>query len=81
MNEHPLPRGIWFESARDRYRVRKYRNGKPHLIYCKTEVQARAALRELEQALLADPKQRTRGVVPTATFAALVRAAQKSNRK
>lgn len=78
-----LPRGIWFEAARERYRVRKYRNGKPHLVYCKTEAQARAALKDLEQALKAEPKlrrgERLRGVVPAATFAALVKAAQKSN--
>ena len=80
---NPLPRGIWFEEPRGRYRVRKYRNGKSHLVYCKTEAQARAALRDLEQSLKAEPKQRRgdslRGVVPAATFSALVKAAQKGN--
>lgn len=80
---NPLPRGIWFEAPRGRYRVRKYRNGKPHLLYCKTEAQARAALRDLEQSLKSEPKQRRgdglRGVVPAATFTALMRAAQKGD--
>lgn len=80
---NPLPRGIWFEAPRGRYRVRKYRNGKSHLIYCKTEAQARAALKELQESMKAEPKlrrgERLRGAVPAATFAALVKAAQKSN--
>lgn len=80
-----LPRGIWFESSRDRYRVRKYRNGVPHLIYCKTEAQARAALKDLQAMLETEPKVRTsgnrlKGAVPAATFSALVKAVQKVNR-
>jgi hypothetical protein len=78
-----LPRGIWFETARDRYRVRKYRNGIPHLVYCKTEAQARKALDQLQAALRAEPKVRTgnrlTGAVPAATFAALLKATQKGN--
>lgn len=80
---NPLPRGIWFEAPRGRYRVRKYRNGTPYLVYCKTEAQARAALKDLQDTLMSEPKlkrgERLRGDVPAATFAALVRAAQKSN--
>lgn len=78
-----LPLGIWFEAGRKRYRVRKYRNGKPHLVYCKTLEQAREALRELNKSLEVEPKLRNagrlKGSAPAATFAALVKAAQKTN--
>lgn len=83
MKDNPLPRGIWFEAPRARYRVRKYRNGKQHLVYCKTEAQARQALRELNESLKAEPKlkrgEKLRGAVPAATFSAMVKAAQKMN--
>lgn len=79
---NPLPRGIWFETKRKRYRVRKYRNGQPHLVYCRTEEAARAALRDLEHALKTEPKKRgarMRGTVPAATFDAVLAALRKAH--
>jgi hypothetical protein len=75
-----LPRGIWFEASRARYRVRKYRNGTSHLVYCKTLKEARIALKEIQEALKSEPKVRGQprlsGVVPSATFTAMARAIQ-----
>ena len=56
-----LPRGIWFEAAKNRYRVRKYRNRIPYLIgYFPTLAEAQAALSQLDEKLTGIPKRRRR---------------------
>lgn len=54
-----LPRGIWYEAPKRRFRVRKYRNGVSYLKgYYRTFEEAEAALQELDAYLENIPKQR-----------------------
>lgn len=73
-----LPRGIWFDAEKNRYRVRRYRNGVPFLRYRRTREKAIEAYEDLAKELAKIPKlsreQLKRGVVPKASFAGLARA-------
>ena len=54
-----LPRGIWYEAPKRRFRVRKYHNGVSYLKgYYRTFDDAQEALTELEEYLSTIPKQR-----------------------
>jgi hypothetical protein len=54
-----LPRGIWYEAPKRRFRVRKYHNGVSYLKgYYRTFDDALVALTELEAYLSTIPKQR-----------------------
>ncbi len=65
-NNKPLPRGIWHEKSKRRYRVRKYRNKVSYLVgYFKTEPDARAALKRLNTKLAAIPKNKRGEAPPT----------------
>lgn len=74
-----LPRGIWYEAPKKRYRVRLYRNKVPFLAgYYKTLEEAEEALQLLKQHLATVPKlpKRKRGSgseapVQTATLTGL----------
>lgn len=70
-----LPRGIWFEPAKKRYRVRLYRNRIPFLVgYYYDLNEAEAALEDLRTKLAATPKRRRKPHVrppPCATFRGL----------
>lgn len=52
-------RGIWYEAEKNRYRVRKYRNGKAYLIYVSTEAEARRVLEQIK-AIISTIPRRTR---------------------
>lgn len=59
-----LPRGVWYEAPKRRFRVRRYHNKVTYLKgYYRTLDQALAALEELnaELALIPKDKQRRRG--------------------
>jgi hypothetical protein len=61
-----LPRGLWYEAPKRRYRVRRYHNKVVYLKgYYRTLEAALAALEELNQELALIPKQprkpRTKG--------------------
>lgn len=75
-----LPRGIWFDAEKTRYRVRRYRNGKPYLRYRRTLEAALQVFEELKVELAKIPKltreQMRRGLVPRATFAGMAKAMQ-----
>lgn len=69
-----LPRGIWYEADRDRYRVRLYRNTVPYLVgYYKTRDEACEALSGLRGRLQKTPKRRHSHAqaVPCSTFRGL----------
>lgn len=54
-----LPRGIWYEAPKRRFRVRKYHNGVSYLKgYYRTYAEAEAALEELVSYLSTIPKER-----------------------
>ena len=54
-----LPRGIWYEAPKKRFRVRKYRNGVSYLKgYYRTFEEAELALKELDDYLDSIPKKR-----------------------
>jgi len=54
-----LPRGIWYEAPKRRFRVRKYHNKIAYLKgYYRTFAQAEIALAELETYLDSIPKER-----------------------
>ena len=54
-----LPRGLWYEAPKRRFRVRKYHNGVAYLKgYYRTFEEAKIALEELESYLATIPKQR-----------------------
>ena len=54
-----LPRGIWYEAPKKRFRVRKYRNGWSYLKgYYRTFEEAEIALKELDDYLETIPKKR-----------------------
>jgi len=79
MNE-PLPRGIWFDADRQRYRIRRYRNGQPFVAYRETESEAREVFKEITEKIESIPKRRrgeqTQGIVPVGTFSGLVLSAK-----
>lgn len=56
MSTTTLPRGIWFEADRNRYRIRLYRNGRSYVRYRDTLDEALAVYQELSQQLEAIPK-------------------------
>lgn len=59
MSTEELPRGIWYEAPKRRFRVRKYHNGVSYLKgYYRTFEDAQGALAELETYLSTIPKQR-----------------------
>lgn len=71
MAAEPLPRGIWYEAARDRYRVRLYRNKIPYLVgYYKTRCEAESALLGLRSKIKGITKHRHNVAqrVPCANF-------------
>ena len=78
MSTTALPRGIWFEAERNRYRVRLYRNGRSYLRYRDTLEDALTAYEELSRQLVATPirsyGERRRGTVPVGTFTGLTQA-------
>ena len=54
-----LPRGIWYEAPKRRFRVRKYHNRVSYLKgYYRTFIEAKQALAELETYLSTIPKER-----------------------
>lgn len=66
-----LPRGVWYEADRDRYRVRLYRNKIPYLVgYYKTQADAEAALAGLRSKIQTIRKHRHNAAqrVPCSTF-------------
>lgn len=73
-----LPRGIWFDAEKNRFRVRRYCNGKPYLRYRRTREAAISTFEDLREELAKIPKltraQMRRGVVPKATFAGIAKA-------
>jgi len=59
MSTDELPRGLWYEAPKRRFRVRKYHNGVAYLKgYYRTFGDAEVALAELEDYLATIPKQR-----------------------
>ena len=59
MNDQELPRGIWYEEPKRRFRVRKYHNGVSYLKgYYRTFDEAQVAHDELVGYLSTIPKQR-----------------------
>ena len=57
--EETLPRGIWYEAPKRRFRVRKYHNGIAYLKgYYRTYDEAEAAMAELDSYLSTIPKKR-----------------------
>lgn len=54
-----LPRGLWYEAPKRRFRVRRYHNGITYLKgYYRTLAEAEAALEELNEYLSTIPKER-----------------------
>lgn len=78
MSSVTLPRGIWFEADRNRYRIRRYRNGRAFVRYRDTLEAALTAYEELSQQLDDIPKlsrgARRKGRVPVGTFSGLAQA-------
>lgn len=78
MSTTPIPRGIWFEADRNRYRIRRYRNGRSYLRYRGTLEEALTAYQELSRELDDIPKlsrrARSKGRVPVGTFSGLAQA-------
>lgn len=61
MSTEELPRGLWYEAPKRRFRVRKYHNGVAYLKgYYRTFDEAEVALAELEEYLATIPKKRKR---------------------
>lgn len=61
-----LPKGLWYEAKRRRYRVRKYRNQVVYgPWYFRTMEEAMAKLDELNRLLAAIPKVRRNFPAPT----------------
>jgi adenylate cyclase class IV len=78
--EMKLPRGIWYERDRERFRIRKYRNGRAFVQYRDTLGEALQALKEIESKVQSIPKlprgARQMGVVPVGTFSGLAKVAR-----
>ncbi len=59
MSDETLPKGVWYEAPKRRFRVRKYHNRISYLKgYYRTYEQAKVALTELESYLSTIPKER-----------------------
>ena len=59
VSNHKIPRGVWYEADRDRWRVRRYRNNKAYLAgYFATKHEAVLALASLDAKLERIPKIR-----------------------
>jgi len=59
MTTQELPKGLWYEAPKRRFRVRKYHNGVAYLKgYYRTFEDAEIALGELEEYLTTIPKKR-----------------------
>ena len=76
-----LPRGIWYERSKNRYRVRRYRNHVTYLAgYFSTEEEAMAALAELDAFLDSIPRERRSAAsqsvvhVPVGSFAGVTQS-------
>ena len=78
MSTAPIPRGIWFEADRNRYHIRRYRNGRSYVRYRDTLEAALTAYQELSQQIEAIPKlprsERSKGTVLVGTFNGLTQA-------
>lgn len=80
-----LPRGVWFEAAKNRYRVRRYRNHITYLAgYYPTAEQAIAALKELDEFLDSIPRERRSSdstvQVPVGSFSGVVQSLREEQR-
>lgn len=77
-----LPRGVWYEESRNRYRIRKYRNNKPYLLYRATREEALEAYKQLCEKVAKIKRhkrgEKISGPVPTSTFAGLAQAVQEA---
>lgn len=75
-----LPRGIWFEADRARYRIRRYRNGRAWYQYRPTLEEALTAFAEMSAMVAKIPKlrrgERMAGPVPVSSFAGMMQAVQ-----
>jgi hypothetical protein len=85
MNSRPsekLPRGIWYEAEKNRYRVRKYRNSKSYLVYCGTEEEAREVLIRIKAVIARIPrrsrKERETRAISAPKFGSLAKAIRES---
>ena len=59
MSTQELPKGLWYEAPKRRFRVRKYHNGVAYLKgYYRTFEEAEEALEDLEGYLSTIPKKR-----------------------
>ncbi len=67
MTDQELPRGIWYEAPKRRFRVRKYHNGVSYLKgYYRTFGEAEVALADLVTYLSTIPKKRKKRESSTA---------------
>lgn len=80
MTNAALPRGIWFEPERNRFRIRKYRNGRTFIRYRDTLDEAFEVLNDINKTIATIPKlprgTRRIGAVPVSTFAGLAKVAR-----
>lgn len=80
MIEEKLPRGVWFEPKRGRYRVRLWRNKRAHLSYHETKEEAVRVHTALFRVTRLTPKVvRRRPAEPAVTLGAMMRAARELN--
>ena len=70
-----LPRGIYYEESKRRYRVRLYKNKVPHLKgYYRTLEDALIGLAELKERIESIPKVTKDGPVPSADLFGIISA-------
>lgn len=85
MSANELPRGIWYEAPKRRFRVRKYHNGTSYLKgYYRTFGEAQDALTELQEYLSTIPKQRkqrTNASPPDPSLAGTAKSVQSRERR
>lgn len=79
-----LPRGVWYEHARKRYRVRLYRNHTTfHAGYFDNEEDALSALESLKHRLASVPKHKRNakavGRVPSVNVGDMLRASREQD--
>jgi len=78
MSDDTLPKGIWYEAPKRRFRVRKYHNKVAYLKgYYRTFAEAKVAMDELETYLATIPKERKKREarpVPQPTVAGTAKA-------
>jgi hypothetical protein len=83
--QEQLPRGIWYEAPKRRFRVRKYHNGVSYLKgYYRTFDEARVALTDLESYLSTIPKQRKKKAAspsPDPTLSGTAKSVQSREQK